>query len=612
MTPERIGSHYLLHERIGQGGTGTVWRGEDTTSGEPRAIKVLKPEYARDPAAVARFVRERNALIALRHPSVVALHDMIAEGDTLALVMDLITGGDLDKFRRARGSTLDPQLAADLIAQACDALTAAHALGIVHRDLKPANILMDAGRVRLTDFGIARIGGEAAVTTTGMVLGTVSYMAPEALAGGAPAPACDVYAAGVTLYELLAGQPPFTGQAPVVITGHLHHSPPRPDGVPEPLWQVIAACLAKDPAARPTAAQLAAAMRRPDSAPGWAVAPAQSAGRAQPAGAQGPAQPVAAQWDAQPAASANTGAASVPGPVTGAAPHTITGIGWVTPAGPATPPAAHGMSSTWPAPPVAPATRAKRASRGGAENRRRTWVLAAAAIVLVAASAGTAMALTSGNTTAPAAVGAPTSPTVTGQAALAATGTTPTATPSGAHRQAKGSNAGTPTSSSSTQRSAAPPTPSSSTQRSAAPSNNTTQSPAATPTPGVTTVTATPPAPQTSPSSAPNTTPNPYTAAEVCGSSYSVIDSHALAGGTVYLLWSNSTNKNCVTTIRSQVSGKVAMSATLAVQGGSSAADAAQYTYYAGPVALAAPKTCVMWGGSIGSSSWTSAWSHCS
>jgi hypothetical protein len=113
-------------------------------------------------------------------------------------------------------------------------------------------------------------------------------------------------------------------------------------------------------------------------------------------------------------------------------------------------------------------------------------------------------------------------------------------------------------------------------------------------------------------SSAPASKPNPYTATEVCGSGYSVVDSHSLSGGTVYLLWSNSAGKNCVATMRSRAAGKIAMLATLKVEGGSTSSDSGSYTYYAGPVALKAAATCVEWGGSIGSSSWTSGWSHCS
>jgi serine/threonine protein kinase, bacterial len=263
VTSQRLGSRYLLREQIGQGSMGTVWRADDTDAGAPCAVKVLKPEYARDRDAAARFMRQRDALLALRHRNVVALHDMIAERKRLALVMDLVTEGDLDKFRHDRGGTLPPFMAAELIAQVCDGLAAAHAAGIVHRDLKPANVLMDQGRARLTDFAIALTAGETSVSAEGTPLGTVSYLAPEQLTA-VPSPACDVYAAGVMLYELLAGRPPFAGLAGAVVYDHLQTAPRRPDGVPDRLWQVTAACLAKDPAARPTAAGLAVALRQPE------------------------------------------------------------------------------------------------------------------------------------------------------------------------------------------------------------------------------------------------------------------------------------------------------------------------------------------------------------
>jgi serine/threonine protein kinase, bacterial len=398
VTSQRIGSHYLLHEQIGQGAMGAVWRAEDTASGAWYAVKVLRPEYAQDPAAVTRFVRERNALLALRHPNVVTLHDMIVEGERLALVMDLLTEGDLDKLRRDHGGTLPPELAADLVAQVCDGLAAAHALGIVHRDLKPGNVLLDAGRARIADFGIARIGGEPAATTAGTVMGTVRYMAPEALAGAEPAPACDVYAAGVTLYELVAGRGPFTGQAAQVIHDHLHAAPPRPDGVPGPLWQLMAACLAKDPAARPTAAQLAAALR----APGLAAAL-----RAEqfPGGETLAHRP--GSWRRE-----TTDAVALDEAAPDAAPLTITGIGWLTLAGPV-------PRGPLPPGPELPAAAAQPANRNAPGKRRWTWGIAAAALVVVGAGAGAAVAYGPGRATPVA--NSVTVPSATGQASPAAT-----------------------------------------------------------------------------------------------------------------------------------------------------------------------------------------------
>jgi serine/threonine protein kinase, bacterial len=267
MTPEQqLGSFYVLEERIGEGGLGVVWRGRDTSTGVACAIKLLRAEYVQDPGTVARFVRERTALLRFRHPNVVVLHDMIVERDRLALVMDLIAGGDLSAYRRRCGGTLPPDEATELTAQICAALTAAHAAGIVHRDLKPANVLLDGdtghgGEVRLTDFGIARVSGEPTVTTQGFLLGTVGYLAPEVIQGGEPTPACDVYAAGITLYELLAGRLPFTGQTAAVMYAHLQGEAPRPDDIPDAAWRLIVACLNKDPARRPSAAEVEFALR---------------------------------------------------------------------------------------------------------------------------------------------------------------------------------------------------------------------------------------------------------------------------------------------------------------------------------------------------------------
>jgi Protein kinase domain len=256
-----LGSHYLLVEPIGQGGMGVVWRARDLETGHLRAIKVLQPQLAADPGAVSRFVRERTALVTFRHPNVVTLYDMIVEGEHLALVMDLVAGGDLAAYRRSAGGRLAPGEASELTAQICDGLAAAHAAGIVHRDLKPANVLLDGGRVKLADFGIARVAGETMLTTSGLVMGTAAYLAPEVINDQQPSAACDVYAVGVTLYELLAGEPPFTGHVAAIMHGHLATTPARPSGVPDRLWELIAACLSKDPEARPSAATLASAFR---------------------------------------------------------------------------------------------------------------------------------------------------------------------------------------------------------------------------------------------------------------------------------------------------------------------------------------------------------------
>jgi serine/threonine-protein kinase len=266
MSPQSLGSRYLLDEPIGEGGMGVVWRGRDRETGAQYAIKVLRPEFAADPSAVARFVRERTVLVTFRHQNVVTVHDTVMEGNRLALVMDLIHGGDLHAYRKRRGGKLAPAEAASLTAQICDGLAAAHAVGIVHRDLKPANVLIEGGHVWLADFGIARVLGQPTSTTTGTIMGTVHYMAPEGIAGQDISAASDVYAVGITLYELLAGDLPFTGHAAAIMHGHMTTMPARPAGVPDRLWDLISGCLSKKPDDRPSAAAAARAL--------WAGLPA--------------------------------------------------------------------------------------------------------------------------------------------------------------------------------------------------------------------------------------------------------------------------------------------------------------------------------------------------
>jgi serine/threonine-protein kinase len=263
MATRTLGSRYLLEQQIGQGGMGVVWRGRDKISGAPFAIKVLRSEYSADPDAVTRFVRERTVLMKFRHPAVVSVHDMIVEGDQLALVMDLVEGGDLNAYRQRSGGRLPWPETTRIGAQICDGLDAAHRAGIIHRDLKPANVLLAGGQVRLADFGVARIVGDQSATTTGIVLGTAHYLAPEMLTGGQPSPASDMYALGITLYEVLAGKPPFTGHVGAIMHDHIATAPARIPGLPDPLWELVSACLSKQPEARPAAAAMSRALRDP-------------------------------------------------------------------------------------------------------------------------------------------------------------------------------------------------------------------------------------------------------------------------------------------------------------------------------------------------------------
>lgn len=260
-----IGSRYELQSQLGRGAFGSVWRGRVRDTGEAVAIKVLLEELANDADVVTRFLRERTALVSMRHRSLVSVRDLVVEGDLLALVMQLVEGPDLRAYLRGRG-TLGAAEAGLLVADVAEALAVAHAAKIIHRDVKPANVLLqpeDGGyRPLLTDFGIARLADAPSVTRTSQVVGTPYYLAPEVISGQQPTPAVDVYACGIMFFELRTGRPPFRGNdAMEVFQAHQTQPPPRPEGVPDGLWTVIASALAKDPGRRPDAATLASRLR---------------------------------------------------------------------------------------------------------------------------------------------------------------------------------------------------------------------------------------------------------------------------------------------------------------------------------------------------------------
>ncbi|MFJ4715755.1 serine/threonine-protein kinase [Streptomyces sp. NPDC088785] len=274
-----VGSKYLLEEPLGRGATGTVWRArqretagaEAAVAGQPGetvAIKVLKEELANDADVVMRFLRERSVLLRLTHPNIVRTRDLVVEGEMLALVMDLIDGPDLHRYLRENGP-FSPVAAALLTAQVADALAASHADGVVHRDLKPANVLLKWDRDEgagmhpmLTDFGIARLADSPGLTRTHEFVGTPAYVAPESAEGRPQTSAVDIYGAGIMLYELVTGRPPFSGGSALeVLHQHLSAEPRRPSTVPDPLWTVIERCLRKNPDERPSAENLARGLR---------------------------------------------------------------------------------------------------------------------------------------------------------------------------------------------------------------------------------------------------------------------------------------------------------------------------------------------------------------
>jgi serine/threonine protein kinase len=260
---------YRLEERLAAGGMGEVWRGTDTVLGRQVAIKLPSHELAEDPTFRARFLAEAKHTAKLSHPGVALVYDFGELPDsTPYLVMELVVGEPLSAMLRRRRA-LPPVVAADLVAQAADAVDVAHKAGIIHRDLKPGNLLVTPeGRVKVTDFGIARAMAAAPLTRTGDVIGTPHYLSPEQAEGRPATPASDVYALGVVLYECLTGQRPFDGDSPVaIVVAHVSQPvPPLPEMVPAWLRATCAAALSKDPAGRPSAADLGRSLREEKAA----------------------------------------------------------------------------------------------------------------------------------------------------------------------------------------------------------------------------------------------------------------------------------------------------------------------------------------------------------
>ena len=256
-----LGSRYVLHELLGRGAMGQVFRGTVRGSGAAVAVKVLKPELVSDTEVVARFFRERSILTSIDDPNVAKVLDLVVEGDTLGIVMELVEGQDLRRYLRARG-TLPPGEAVYLVGQLLNGLAAVHAGGIVHRDVKPENVLVSTARgqmvLKLTDFGVSRLSYGASLTKMTSLIGTPEYMAPELADHDTATPAADLYSAGIVLYEMLAGRTPFAGGHPIAVLRRQVEQPPPPiPGAPAELWAQIGSLLAKDPPSRPGSAAAA-------------------------------------------------------------------------------------------------------------------------------------------------------------------------------------------------------------------------------------------------------------------------------------------------------------------------------------------------------------------
>ncbi|MGC4999172.1 MULTISPECIES: serine/threonine-protein kinase [unclassified Streptomyces] len=264
----KIGSRYTANQILGRGSAGTVWLGEGPDG--PVAIKLLREDLASDQELVGRFVQERTALLGLEHPHIVTVRDLVVDGNDLALVMDIVRGTDL-RTRLERERRLAPEAAVAIVADVADGLAAAHAAGVVHRDVKPENILLDmrgplgpggAHPALLTDFGVAKLIDSPKRTRATKIIGTPDYLAPEIVEGLPPRAAVDIYALATVLYELLAGFTPFGGGHPgAVLRRHVTETVVPLPGIPEELWQLLVQCLAKGPASRLRASELATRLR---------------------------------------------------------------------------------------------------------------------------------------------------------------------------------------------------------------------------------------------------------------------------------------------------------------------------------------------------------------
>jgi len=251
-----LDGRYRVDARIAVGGMATVYRALDTRLDRVLALKVMHPALAADGVFVERFIREAKSVARLAHPNVVQVFDQGTDGSYVYLAMEYVAGCTLRDVLRERGA-LQPRAALDILEPVLAALGAAHRAGFVHRDMKPENVLIgDDGRVKVADFGLVR-SVDTVTSTTGAVLGTVSYLSPEQIEQPGTADArVDVYACGVVLYEMLTGDRPHDGDSPaIVLYKHLHEDVPPPSavvpGLPYELDELVASATARTPDLRP-------------------------------------------------------------------------------------------------------------------------------------------------------------------------------------------------------------------------------------------------------------------------------------------------------------------------------------------------------------------------
>ncbi|MDP9398865.1 MAG: Stk1 family PASTA domain-containing Ser/Thr kinase [Actinomycetota bacterium] len=254
-----LDGRYAVQSRLARGGMASVYLALDTRLDRVVAVKVMHPALAADEQFVARFIREAKAAARLSHPNVVSVYDQGTERDTpvaVFLVMEYVEGRTLRDLLHDRGR-LGPREALDLLEPVLAALGAAHQAGLVHRDVKPENVLLaDDGRIKVADFGLARAVTAVSGPTRGLLMGTAAYLSPEQVERGVADPRADVYAAGLLLFELLTGRPPYDGESALQVAyRHVHEDVPPPSrvvpGLGPELDELVARATARDPDARP-------------------------------------------------------------------------------------------------------------------------------------------------------------------------------------------------------------------------------------------------------------------------------------------------------------------------------------------------------------------------
>jgi serine/threonine-protein kinase len=268
----RLAERYTLIERIAAGGMGEVHLAVDERLQRQVAVKVLGRAFSDSPDFVERFRREALTAAGLVHPNIAQVYDYGVDGGAHFIVMEYVAGTDLARLLRDHGR-IAPAAAVDIAEQVCAALAAAHHAGVVHRDIKPSNVIVSPdGRVKVTDFGIARSHGEATLTQAGTVMGTAAYIPPEQAQGRSATPASDLYSLGILLYQMLTGELPFSGDTPIAIAlRHLDEPVPPPSakvrGLPASLDEVVFRATAKAPEDRyPSAEAMARALGRREAA----------------------------------------------------------------------------------------------------------------------------------------------------------------------------------------------------------------------------------------------------------------------------------------------------------------------------------------------------------